>query len=57
MNLQHVIKVNGQVHEVLTANKNMITFGKGKRRAVLHLRTKKLVYKHVLTGKFVSSRV
>jgi hypothetical protein len=55
MNLQHIVKVNGQVHEVTSANKNMITFGNGKRRTVLHRRTGRIVFKHVLTGQFIYS--
>ena len=55
MNLQHIIKINNRLHEVVSSRNNVMVLGHGKQRATVHLATGKIVSKHVLTGQFISS--
>lgn len=57
MNVQHVIKLNGHIHEVARVNFASLTLGAGKQRAMYYPPSGKLISKHVLTGQFRVERV
>lgn len=57
MNLQHVVIVNERLHEVQSANGNRLVLGSGKQFATVNFESKQLIHRHVLTGRFRSTKV
>jgi hypothetical protein len=57
MNLQHLIVVNKRQYEIKAIYSDVIIVGKGKQFAFVRLKSRKLVFKHCLNGKFQSKAV
>ena len=53
MNMQHVIKINNRIYEIIKPGQSLIV-GTGRQFAIYHPATCKMVVKHALTGKFIS---
>ena len=57
MTLNHVTKINGRVYTIEKATDIALVLGSGKRYAVAFLESKKLVHRHCLTGRFMSTKI
>jgi len=57
MNMQHVVKVNGQVHEIKKANDAKLVLNQGKRYALADMHHRVMVHKHATTGRFQSVKI
>lgn len=57
MNLQHVTLINGRLHEVREIIGSCLILNTGKQFAVANLVTRKMTHKHMLTGRFMSTKI
>lgn len=57
MNLQHVVKINERMYEVHSRHGDVLILGKGKRFTVANMKTKYLLQRHCLTGRFMSVKI
>jgi len=57
MNMQHVIKINDQVHEIRNANDVKLVLNQGKRYALANMHHKVMVHKHAITGRFQAVKI
>lgn len=57
MNLQHVILINNQLHEINSANGARLLLNAGKRFAIADMHHKVMIHKHVITGRFQGVKI
>lgn len=57
MNLQHIILINGRLHEIRAAIGSCLVLNAGKQFAVANTANNKMTHKHALTGRFRSTKI
>lgn len=57
MNMEHVVRINGRTRVITRATDIAFILDEGRQWAVAFMESKKMLQKHVLTGRFMCVKI